>query len=77
MRNQAINPEEEIRKTVDFLKAYLVKHPFLNGMSLGLAADKTQRLLGNSQMAIDELNEEQDQKSVSFYAVRLPYGASR
>ena len=23
-----IDPEEEIRKTVDFLKAYLRKHPF-------------------------------------------------
>ncbi len=43
-----INPEEEIRKTVNFLKAYLVKHPFLNGYVLGIAADKIQRLLGNS-----------------------------
>ena len=24
-----IDPEEEIRKSVDFLKAYLRKHPFL------------------------------------------------
>lgn len=25
----SINPKEEIRKSVDFLKAYMIKHPFL------------------------------------------------
>lgn len=70
-----INPEEEIRKTVDFLKAYLVKHPFLNGYVLGISGGQDSTLAGKlSQMAIDELNEEQDQKVYRFYAVRLPYG---
>jgi len=70
-----INPEEEIRKTVDFLKAYLVKHPFLNGYVLGISGGQDSTLAGKlAQMAIDELNEEQDQKVYRFYAVRLPYG---
>ena len=70
-----INPEEEIRKTVDFLKAYLAKHPFLNGYVLGISGGQDSTLAGKlAQMAIDELNEEQDQKVYRFYAVRLPYG---
>lgn len=28
----SINPKEEIRKSVDFLKAYMIKHPFLKHM---------------------------------------------
>ena len=72
-----INPEEEIRKTVDFLKAYLVKHPFLNGYVLGISGGQDSTLAGKlAQMAIDELNEEQDQKVYRFYAVRLPYGGA-
>ena len=70
-----IDPKEEIRKTVDFLKAYLVKHPFLNGYVLGISGGQDSTLAGIlAQMAIDELNEEQDQKVYRFYAVRLPYG---
>ncbi len=45
------------------------------GMSLGLVArTKDSTLAGKlAQMAIDELNEEQDQKKVyRFYAMRLP-----
>ena len=73
--NPTINPEEEIRKTVDFLKAYLAKHPFLNGYVLGISGGQDSTLAGKlAQMAIDELNEEQDQKVYRFYAVRLPYG---
>ena len=68
-----INPEEEIRKTVDFLKAYLAKHPFLNGYVLGISGGQDSTLAGKlAQMAIDELNEEQDRKVYRFYAVRLP-----
>ena len=30
-----IDPKEEIRKSVDFLKAYMLKHPFLKTYVLG------------------------------------------
>ncbi len=68
-----INPEEEIRKNRRFLRRICVSH--LEWVCpLGLAADKIQRFAGKlAQMAIDELNEEQD-KVYRFYAVRLPYG---
>ena len=31
----SIDPKEEIRKSVDFLKAYMLKHPFLKTYVLG------------------------------------------
>ena len=31
-----IDPKEEIRKSVDFLKAYMLKHPFLKTYVLGI-----------------------------------------
>lgn len=32
-----INPEEEIRRSVDFLKAYLKTYPFLKSLVLGIS----------------------------------------
>lgn len=42
-----INPEEEIRRSVDFLKAYLQRYPFLKSPVLGISGDKTQRWRAN------------------------------
>lgn len=30
-----IDPKEEVRKSIDFLKAYLTKHPFFKNLCLG------------------------------------------
>jgi NAD+ synthase len=70
-----INVEQEIRKSVDFLKAYAKKHPFVKGFVLGISGGQDSTLTGKlAQMAIDELNKESDEANYSFWAVRLPYG---
>ena len=70
-----INAEEEIRRSVDFLKDYLKKHPFLKALVLGISGGQDSTLAGKlSQMAISELREETDDDAYQFIAVRLPYG---
>lgn len=70
-----INPQQEIRRSIDFLKDYLLRHPFLNGYVLGISGGQDSTLSGKlAQMAIDELNAEQTDKVYHFYAIRLPYG---
>ncbi len=71
----AIDPQEEIRRTIDFLKQYLIKHPFLKGFVLGISGGQDSTLAGKlAQMAIDELNAETEGKVYEFTALRLPYG---
>ncbi len=70
-----INPQEEVRHMVNFLKNYLRKHSFLDGYVLGISGGQDSTLAGKiAQMAIDELNEEELMRQYKFYAVRLPYG---
>lgn len=70
-----IDPQTEIRRSVQLLKEYLIKHSFLNGYVLGISGGQDSTLAGKlAQMAITELNQEQSQKKYHFYAVRLPYG---
>ncbi len=70
-----INPEEEIRRSVDFLKAYLKTYPFLKSLVLGISGGQDSTLAGKlSQMAIAELREETGDNALQFIAVRLPYG---
>jgi NAD+ synthase len=70
-----IDPEEEIRRSVDFLKDYLRKNSFLHSYVLGISGGQDSTLAGKlAQMAISELREETDDQSYQFYAVRLPYG---
>ncbi|VGR58353.1 NAD synthetase [Streptococcus pyogenes] len=71
----SIDPQEEIRKTVDFLKAYLRKHSFLKTYVLGISGGQDSTLAGKlAQMAIAELREETSDQAYQFIAVRLPYG---
>lgn len=73
-----INVEEEIRKSIDFLKNYAKKHPFLKGFVLGISGGQDSTLTGKlAQMAVDELNEEAGAHTYSFWAVRLPYGRQK
>ena len=70
-----INAEEEIRRSVDFLKDYLKKHPFLKALVLGISGGQDSTLAGKlSQIAISELREEIGDDVYQFIAVRLPYG---
>lgn len=70
-----INVEEEIRKSIDFLKKYVKKHSFVKGFVLGISGGQDSTLVGKlAQMAVDELNVEAGEKIYTFYAVRLPYG---
>ncbi|EIQ82466.1 UNVERIFIED_CONTAM: ammonia-dependent NAD(+) synthetase [Streptococcus canis] len=71
----SIDPQEEIRKTIDFLKAYLHKHPFLKTYVLGISGGQDSSLAGKlAQMAIAELRAETGDSAYQFIAVRLPYG---
>src|SRR3712207_3062070 len=70
-----IDPKHEIRQSVDFLKAYLLKHPFLKTYVLGISGGQDSSLAGRlAQIAIEELRAETGDKQYQFIAVRLPYG---
>ncbi len=69
-----IDADFEIRRRVDFIKKKLIssgcRHLVL-GISGGIDSCTCGRL---AQLAVNELNNEQDEKTYSFVAVRLPYG---
>ncbi len=70
-----VNAEEEVRRSVDFLKAYLKAHPFLKTLVLGISGGQDSTLAGRlSQRAIGERRQETGNEALQFIAVRLPYG---
>lgn len=70
-----INAAEEIRVSIDFLKAYLRQHPFLKSYVLGISGGQDSTLAGRlAQLAISELRQETGDGAYQFIAVRLPYG---
>ncbi|TKC19367.1 ammonia-dependent NAD(+) synthetase [Robertmurraya kyonggiensis] len=73
--NPDINPKEEIRKRVDFLKSYLKKTK-ANGYVLGISGGQDSSLAGRlAQLAVEELRAEDYE--ATFVAVRLPYGVQK
>ncbi|HAT54087.1 MAG TPA: NAD(+) synthase [Lactobacillus sp.] len=67
--------ETEIRKSIDFLKAYLKKNTFLKALVLGISGGQDSTLAGKlSQLAINEMRAETGDNTYQFVAVRLPYG---
>ncbi|MCL2560505.1 MAG: ammonia-dependent NAD(+) synthetase [Turicibacter sp.] len=69
-----INVQAEIRRSINFMKDYLLAHPFLNGYVLGISGGQDSTLAGKlAQLAINELNEAGD-KRYEFVALRLPHG---
>lgn len=71
----SIDPETEIRRSVDFLKAYLKKNTFLKTYVLGISGGQDSTLAGKlTQMAISEMRAETGDDRYQFIAVRLPYG---
>ena len=70
-----IDVEFEVRVSIDFMKAYLKKHPFLKSMVLGISGGQDSTLVGKlAQLAIDELNAEAGEDKYTFIAVSLPFG---
>jgi len=70
-----INVQEEIRKSIDFLKEYAQRYSFVKGFVLGISGGQDSTLTGKLvQLAVDELNAEVGEAKYSFWAVRLPYG---
>ena len=67
-----INPAEEVRKRVGFLKDYL-KATHTKGFVLGISGGIDSSLAGRlAQLAVEEL--EAEGVDANFVAVRLPYG---
>ncbi|KRM45221.1 ammonia-dependent NAD(+) synthetase [Lentilactobacillus parafarraginis] len=70
-----IDPQAEVRRSVEFLKSYLKKYPFLKSLVLGISGGQDSTLAGKlAQMAVSELRDETHDNDYQFIAVRLPYG---
>ena len=70
-----IDPEKEIRRSVDFLKAYLKKNTFLKTYVLGISGGQDSTLAGTlTEKAMQEMRAETGDDTYQFVAVRLPYG---
>lgn len=73
--NPDIQPKEEIRKRIAFLKNYLVNSK-AKGFVLGISGGQDSTLAGRlAQLAVEELRSEG--KEATFIAVRLPYGVQQ
>lgn len=71
----AIDADQEVRVSVDFLKAYLKHHSGLKTLVLGISGGQDSTLAGKlAQTAISELRQESGDNDYTFIAVRLPYG---
>src|SRR5690554_4878435 len=72
---ESIEPKEEIRRIIDFIKDYFNDYPFLKTMVLGISGGQDSTLLGKlCQMTAEELRKETGDDSYQFIALRLPYG---
>lgn len=70
-----INPKEEIRRSVDFMKKYLTSVPGLKSLVLGISGGQDSTLAGAlAEIAVRELRAETNDSAYKFIAVRLPYG---
>ena len=66
-----IDVQKEIRRSVDFLKNYLLKNQGLSTYVLGISGGQDSTLAGRlAQMAISELREETGEERYQFIAVR-------
>ncbi|MFI8709077.1 ammonia-dependent NAD(+) synthetase [Bacillus sp. NPDC077411] len=70
-----IDPIQEIRKRVNFLKEYALKTG-AKGFVLGISGGQDSTLAGRlAQLAVEELRAEG--QNVKFVAIRLPYGVQK
>ena len=71
----AVDPADQVRRRVDFLKAYLAASG-AKGFVLGISGGQDSSLAGRlCQLAVEELAAEG--RPARFVAVRLPYGVQR
>ena len=69
-----IDPQTEIRRTINFLKDYLTTTG-LETYVLGISGGQDSTLAGKlAEMAVTELRQETQSDKYQFIAVRLPYG---
>lgn len=72
---KSIDPAEEVRKSIDFLKAYLYRYSFAKTFVLGISGGQDSSLAGRlCQLAMEEMRKETKDESYRFIAIRLPYG---
>lgn len=70
-----IDPQTELRRSVDFLKAYLKKYSGLKTYVLGISGGQDSTLAGAmTEIAVKELRTDTGDAAYRFIAVRLPYG---
>ena len=68
-----IDPKEEVRKSIDFLKAYLTKHPFLKTFVLGISVGQDSTLAGRlAQLAMTEMREETEICRINLLRFAFP-----
>lgn len=69
-----IDPEEEIKRSVNFLKDFLLQNN-LQTLVLGISGGQDSTLAGRlCELAVEQLRQKTLQKDYQFVAVRLPYG---
>lgn len=72
-----IDPAEELRARIDFLKNYLLSSG-ARGYVLGISGGQDSALAGKiAQLAISELRESTGDNSYKFLALLLPYGVQK
>lgn len=70
-----IDAKAEIRNSIEFLKVYLQKNPFLKTLVLGISGGQDSTLAGRlAQLTMEEMRSETNDPNYQFIAIRLPYG---
>ena len=62
----SIDPKEEIRKSVDFLKAYMLKHHFLKTYVLGISGGQDSTLAGRLHNLRLKSSVQRQEKTISL-----------
>lgn len=71
----SIQADKEVRRSIDFIKAYFKHHPFLKTTVLGVSGGQDSTLVGKlCQLAMEELRKEEKDDRYQFIAIHLPYG---
>lgn len=70
-----INAQDEINRSVAFLKNYLLANPEYKSYALAISGGQDSTLAGKlAQIAIDQLRKETGDSSYQLVAIRQPYG---
>ncbi len=70
-----IDPQEEVRKSINFIRSYWREHSFLKTLVLGISGGQDSTLLGKiAQLTAEEVRSATGDDAYQFIAVTLPYG---